>query len=178
MLEQLQTSTMVGLLVRSLMDQTCENCEKQQRGNLKMEDEDTVLQQNQVITAGLLILKRHIRRYHELLKYLLFKASASLNIQLSRIKEKLEHIISYDTSHKMAKDHMRHNVPSARASNFFSMPPISSALIFSNLTASFCASRIHDGRSKPMVITKALTRKDLILSFRLKTSATTFAFPG
>ncbi|GJS86445.1 hypothetical protein Tco_0769081 [Tanacetum coccineum] len=37
---------------------------------------------------------------------------------------------------------------------------------------------IRDGRSKLMVITKALTHNGLILSFRLKASATTFAFPG
>ncbi|GKA43366.1 hypothetical protein Tco_0736090 [Tanacetum coccineum] len=71
-----------------------------------------------------------------------------------------------------------HRVPSGRTSNALSIPRKFSASMFFSLIASVWASRIFDGNFRLRVMTNALTRSGLIRSFRLKASATTFAFPG
>ncbi|MFS7969823.1 hypothetical protein Hanom_Chr09g00813691 [Helianthus anomalus] len=60
----------------------------------------------------------------------------------------------------------------------FNAPRRYSALRFSTLRASCCASRIREVRFVRIVISNARTRRVLTLSFRLNASATTFAFPG
>ncbi|GJY60994.1 hypothetical protein Tco_0461651 [Tanacetum coccineum] len=72
-------------------------------GTFKDGDGDTLFQYNQVHNR-VLILKRHIRRYHES-SSICFKASATLNIQAFKIKKSVSISFRMTQVHRKAKDH-------------------------------------------------------------------------